>query len=87
MMDLNNINEAVKKHVYHIGSEGKVPMHKHDSSDEIFYCIKGSGFGINEEGETPLKVGDCFIAPAGMLHSLRSETDLYVCAFIVPVVE
>ncbi len=42
---------------------------------------------INEEGETPLKVSDCFIVSAGTLHSLRSETDLYVCAFIVLVVE
>lgn len=85
-MNINNIKESIKTNVYHINSESNVPLHKHNNANEIFYCIKGSGFGLNEAGETPLNVGDCFIAPAGTLHSLKSETDLYVCAFIIPVV-
>ena len=35
----------------------KVPLHKHDTKDEIFYCIKGSGFGVLEDREVGLTVG------------------------------
>jgi AraC family transcriptional regulator, transcriptional activator of pobA len=86
-MNLDTIKESIVKKVYHIHSETKVPLHKHAKKDEIFFCIKGSGFGISESEEVELKVGKTFIAPAGTMHSLRSEGDLYVCAFLVPVVD
>lgn len=86
-MDLNSIKESIVAHVYHIPSDKKVPLHKHAKQDEIFYCIKGSGFGVLEDGEVELNVGESFIAPAGTMHSLRSEGDLYVSAFLVPVVD
>ncbi|RUT79314.1 cupin domain-containing protein [Ancylomarina longa] len=86
-MDLNAIKESVEKFVYHIPSDKKVPLHKHAEQDEIFYCIKGSGFGVLENEEIELKVGETFIVPAGKLHSLRSDGDLYVTAFLVPVVD
>ncbi|MHC4554813.1 MAG: cupin domain-containing protein, partial [Planctomycetota bacterium] len=65
----------------------KVPLHKHDDKDEIFYCIKGSGFGVLEDKEVELTVGKAFVVPAGTLHSVRSDTDIYVCAFLVPSLE
>ena len=83
-MDLNAIKEAIVTNVYHIPSDKEVPLHKHDDKDEIFYCIKGSGFGVLEESEVALTVGESFIAPAGTMHSLRSDTEIYVCAFLVP---
>ncbi|MCP4976841.1 MAG: cupin domain-containing protein [Maribacter sp.] len=86
-MDLNAIKDSIVKNVYHIPSDKKVPLHKHEDQDEIFYCIKGSGFGVLEDGEVELSVGKAFIAPAKILHSLRSDGDLYVSAFLVPVVE
>jgi AraC family transcriptional regulator, transcriptional activator of pobA len=86
-MDLDTIKESIVKKVYHIHSETKVPLHKHAKKDEIFYCINGSGFGVSESEEVELKVGKTFIAPAGTMHSLKSEGDLYVCAFLVPVVD
>jgi AraC family transcriptional regulator, transcriptional activator of pobA len=55
--------------------------------DEILYCIKGSGFGVLEDGEIELNKGESFIAPAGAMHSLRSDGDFYVTAFIIPVVD
>ena len=86
-MDLSGIKEAIVNNVYHIPSDKKVPLHKHDDKDEIFYCIKGSGFGVLEDGEVELNVGQSFIARAGTMHSVRSDTEIYVCAFLVPVVE
>jgi len=83
-MDLKSIKESIVNHAYHISAETKVPLHKHDELDEIFYCIKGSGFGVLEDCEIELTIGNAFIAPAGTLHSLRSDGELYVIATLVP---
>ena len=73
--------------MYHIPSDKKVPLHKHADQDEIFYCIKGSGFGVLEDSEVELNVGVSFTVPAGTMHSVRSDGDLYVTAFLIPVVD
>ncbi len=85
-MDLKSIKESIVNHVYHISKETKVPLHKHRDKDEIFYCIEGSGFGVLEDREVTLNVGDAFVVAAGIMHSLRSEGELYVTATLVPVV-
>ncbi len=86
-MDLELIRNALEEKVYHVPSDIVVPLHKHAGHDEIFYCIKGSGYGVLEDGEVELNVGSAFIARAGIMHSLRSDTDLYVTAFLVPVID
>ena len=86
-MDLNSIKESIVKNVYHIPSDKKVPLHKHADQDEIFYCIKGSGFGVVEDSEVELNVGVSFTVPAGTMHSVRSDGEIYVTAFLVPVVD
>jgi len=86
-MDLNSIKESIVKKVYHVSSETKVPLHKHRDQDEIFYCIKGFGFGVLEDREIELTVGKAFIVPAGVMHSLRSDGNLYVSSFLVPIVD
>ncbi len=86
-MDLNSIKESIVTNVYHLTSDKKVPLHKHADQDEIFYCIKGSGFGVLEDGEVELSVGKSFIVPVGTMHSLRAEGNLYVSSFLVPVVD
>ena len=84
-MDINLIKESIEIKVYHLTSETKVPLHKHAEKDEIFYCIKGSGFGVLENGEEELIVGNAFIVPAGTMHSLKTNGDLFVSSFLVPV--
>ena len=86
-MDSKAVEESIVNHVYHISTETKGPLHKHDDKDEIFYCIKGSGFGVLEDSEVVLHVGDAFIVPAGTLHSLRTDGELHVTATLVPVVD
>jgi mannose-6-phosphate isomerase-like protein (cupin superfamily) len=73
--------------VYHLTSEKKVPLYQHDDKDEIFYCIKGSGFGVLEDSEMELTVGKAFIVRAGVMHTLRTDGDLFVSSFLVPVVD
>jgi quercetin dioxygenase-like cupin family protein len=86
-MDLENIKSSIVNNVYHIPSDKKVALHNHPKHDEVFYCIKGEGFGVLEDSEIELSVGKAFIVPAGVLHSLRSNSDLYVTSFLIPAVE
>ncbi len=85
-MDLEAIKAAVVTKVYHLTIDVKVPLHKHDDEDEIFYCMEGAGFGVLEDRDVELTVGKAFIIPAGVLHSLKTNGDLYVSSFLVPVV-
>lgn len=86
-MDIKAYKEKVVTNVYHLTPETKVPLHKHDDKDEIFYCVKGSGFGVLADGESELTVGQAFIVPAGTMHSLRTESEMYVTATLAPLAE
>jgi mannose-6-phosphate isomerase-like protein (cupin superfamily) len=87
LMDLNAVKESIVKNVYHLDSEKKVPLHQHADQDEIFYCMKGSGSGVLKDREVKLDVGQSFIVPAGTLHTLRTEGELYVSSFLIPIVD
>lgn len=86
-MDLEAIKRDIVVNVYHIDADQNVPLHKHPKHDELFYCIKGTGFGVLENGELDLTVGKVFIVPAGTKHSLRTDEDLFVSSFLVPIVQ
>lgn len=86
-MDLQNIKERLITNVYHIDAQKDVALHKHPKHDEIFYCIKGEGFGVLEHEEMKLTVGKAFIVPAGVMHSIRSDSDLYVSSLLIPVID
>jgi len=86
-IDLDFVKEGIETNVYHISSEDVPLLHKHEGHDEIFYCVKGSGFGVYEDGEVNLNVGDSFIIPAGGMHSLRSDGDLYITSFLIPLLD
>jgi quercetin dioxygenase-like cupin family protein len=85
-MNLESIKDGIVTNVYHIPQEKKVALHKHPKHDEIFYCVKGEGFGVLEDKEIKLTVGEAFIVPAGVMHALRSDSNLYVSSFLIPVV-
>lgn len=86
-MEVDKVKEAIVTNVYHITSDKKVALHKHPKHDEIFYCIKGEGFGVLEDRDEVLNVGKAFIVPAGTMHALRTDCDLHVASFLIPVVE
>ena len=86
-MNLEEIKESIVTKVYHIPEDKKVPLHKHPKHDEIFYCIKGEGFGVLEDREVELTIGKAFIVPAGEMHALRSDSNMYVSSFLIPIVE
>ncbi|MFT9497945.1 cupin domain-containing protein [Anaerosolibacter sp.] len=86
-MDLENVKKSIVTNVYHIDAKKNVPLHKHQNQDEVFYCIKGKGLGVLEDQEIELTVGKAFIVPAGTMHSLRTDSDLYVSSFLIPVIQ
>jgi len=86
-MDLQSVKDNIVVNVYHIDSNKKVPLHKHPKHDEVFYCIKGKGFGVLEGSKKELTVGKAFIVPAGTMHSMESESSIYVSSFLIPVIE
>jgi hypothetical protein len=47
--------------------------------------FKGTWFGVLEDSEVPLIPGKAFIVPAETMHTLRSDDDLYVSSFLIPV--
>ncbi len=84
-MNLDEIEAAIVTNVYHITADKKVALHKHSAKDEIFYCFAGTGFGVLENGEEPLAVGKTFVVRAGTMHALRTDADLFVASFLLPV--
>ena len=84
-MNLDDIKAAIVTNVYHITADRKVALHKHAEKDEVFYCFAGTGFGVLEQGEEKLSPGKTFVVRAGTMHALRTEADLYVTSFLVPV--
>ena len=86
-LDVVSVKESIVTNVYHILGDKKVALHKHDKHDEVFYCIKGEGFGVLENSEEKLTPGKAFIVPAGVMHALRTESDLYVTSFLIPKIQ
>lgn len=83
-MDLEDIKGSVVTNVYHIPADKIVKLHQHPKHDEIFYCIKGKGFGVLLESDVELEVGKAFIVPAGTMHALKSDSEMYVTSFLIP---
>lgn len=86
-MEIDLLKESITTNVYRIYSGKSVSLHKHPNSDEIFYCVSGEGFGVLENEEVELTVGKAFIVPAGVMHALRSDSQMYVASFLIPIVE
>lgn len=80
------IKSEIKTNVYHITFESNVQLHKHHNYDEIFYCLKGTGFGVLEDSEKRLEVGDEFIVKESTMHSLRSDSEMWIASILIPCI-
>jgi len=84
-VDFSAIQEGIETKTYMIPRDLLVPLHEHPSQDEIFYCVKGEGVGIVNEMEYKFSTGDIFVAPAGSMHTIKSDETMFVLAFLIPV--
>jgi quercetin dioxygenase-like cupin family protein len=86
-MDLDTFKDRTNTNVYYMDAQRDVPMHNHSTYDELFYCIKGEGLGVLEDKEVKLEPGRTFIVPAGIMHTIKTNGDMFVCSFLIPPVE
>jgi mannose-6-phosphate isomerase-like protein (cupin superfamily) len=86
-VDIGEMKSAIINNVYQIDASKKVPLHKHDSNDELFYCVSGSGLEILEDSEVELTIGKVFVVPAGKMHAMRTDTEIVVASFLIPVIK
>jgi quercetin dioxygenase-like cupin family protein len=84
-MDTEVIKSGIVTNVYQIQAGKKIALHKHQNHDELFYCISGEGFGVLENEDIILTRGKVFNVPAGTLHALKTESELLVSSFLIPV--
>lgn len=71
------VNETFIKLVKIKGN--KVPWHRHQSSDELFYIIKGELF-FETENRPPfaMKSGDLFVVEKGVNHRVSSTNECHI---------
>ncbi|MDD2198079.1 MAG: cupin domain-containing protein [Bacteroidales bacterium] len=86
-MDKELLKSKIKTNAYQIKSDKNVALHKHQKFDEIFYCIKGSGFGVLENEEKEMTVGSVFLVKENVMHALRSDSEMWVTSFLIPVTD
>jgi AraC family transcriptional regulator, transcriptional activator of pobA len=86
-MNKELIKSEIKTNVYHITFESDVILHKHHNYDEIFYCLEGTGYGVLENIEKKLEAGDEFIVKENAMHSLRSDSDMWVASILIPCIK
>lgn len=61
-----------------------IGLHTHDTSSEIMFITKGSGYVIYDGETLPLAAGDVHYCPKGHSHTLvnDSDTDLELSAVV-----
>jgi len=50
----------------------QIAPHQHEDSDEFFYMVNGVGEFLDDTEWKPIKKGDAFKAPQGMIHAIKN---------------
>ncbi|MEP3245436.1 MAG: cupin domain-containing protein [Sneathiella sp.] len=59
--------------------QGEYPFHKHDETDDFFFVLEGEMMiDIDGEPSHPVKAGELFIVPKGVVHRPRAENEVKV---------
>jgi len=66
---INLIQEVI------INPKGKIPIHNHKFTDEIFYITKNSAIMIINKKEIRVKEGDMVYVKKGEEHGFRNESE------------
>ena len=59
----------------HVVSVTKGEKHFHKAYDEVYYFLSGTGSITLDTKTYPVRPGTVTVIPAGMIHSLSSDTD------------
>ena len=52
-----------------------IGYHAHETSSEIIYILSGTGKVKYDDGEEPVKVGQCHYCPKGHSHALINNSE------------
>lgn len=61
-------------------------LHAHAGMDKLYYVVEGRGLFLLEGAEKPMAAGDLLVAPDGVPHGVRNNSDarLLVLAVLAP---
>lgn len=61
-------------------------LHAHAGMDKLYYVLEGSGLFLLDGSERPMTAGDLLVAPDGVPHGVRNNSDarLLVMAVLAP---
>ena len=62
------------------------PLHAHAGMDKVYHVIEGEGLFLVNDQEIPMHTGLLLVAPDGVPHGIRNNTDrrLAVLAVLAP---
>jgi mannose-6-phosphate isomerase-like protein (cupin superfamily) len=66
--------------------QGAFPWHKHDTTDDFFYVLKGQMTLETEHGNVEMGPGDLYVVPKGVMHRPVASEEVHVM-LIEPVGE
>ena len=70
----NSTSERVTITEVHLDAHASQPRHRHDSSEQIWYLLKGKGtLLLADERELPIATGDVVRFEDGDVHGLRND--------------
>jgi mannose-6-phosphate isomerase-like protein (cupin superfamily) len=66
-----------------------IPEHRHETDEELYYIVSGSGIGVLEGKQFPVQPGDSFFCPRGGSHGILNTTHpgqtlVFVSVFFAP---
>jgi quercetin dioxygenase-like cupin family protein len=61
-------------------------LHAHEGMDKVYQVLEGQGTFLLEDRELPMEPGAMLIAPSGVPHGIRNDSDarLVVSAILAP---
>lgn len=61
-------------------------LHSHAGMDKMYQVLEGRGLFLLDGQELPMKAGDLLVAPDGVPHGIRNDSDqrLLVLAVLAP---
>ncbi|MFK7894823.1 MAG: cupin domain-containing protein [Myxococcota bacterium] len=61
-------------------------LHAHEGMDKVYQVLEGQGRFLLEDKELPMEPGVMLIAPSGVPHGIRNDSDarLVVAAILAP---
>jgi quercetin dioxygenase-like cupin family protein len=61
-------------------------LHAHAGMDKMYFVVEGEGLFLLDERELPMRAGDLLMAPDGVPHGVRNDSQgrLLVLAVLAP---